>query len=93
MRRFGLLHPLVLAFYSQPLYQDVARNWRGITFLYLLIVLALTWLPGMVKVQRDMSEFVRKDAPAVLRQIPRVSIISTAIPIGKSCRSFCITAI
>src|SRR3990172_1304212 len=74
MRKFGLFHPLVLSFYSQPLYQDVARNWRGATFLYLLLVLALYWLPGMVKMQRDMSEFLEKDAPAALQQIPRITI-------------------
>lgn len=75
MRKFGLVHPIVLSFYSQPLYQDVARNWRGITFLYLLLVLALSWLPGMVSMQKGVSEFVTKDAPEGLKQMPRVSII------------------
>ena len=76
MRKFGLLHPLVLAFYSPPLYQDVARNWRGITFLYLLLVLALSWLPGMFSMQKGLSGFVTKDAPEGLKQFPRISIIN-----------------
>ena len=76
MRKFGLFHPLVLSFYSQPLYADVARNWRGITFLYLLLVLALCWVPGMVKMQTGLSKFIKKDAPALVQQIPRVSIIN-----------------
>ena len=75
MRKFGLFHPLVLSFYSQPLYQDAAKNWRGAAFLYLLLVLGLSLLPTMVTMQRGMSKFVAEDAPGVLQQIPRVSII------------------
>lgn len=75
MRKFGIFHPLVLSFYSQPLYQDVAKNWRGAAFLYLLLVLALYLLPTMVTMQRGMTRFVEREAPGVLKQIPRVSII------------------
>lgn len=74
MRQFGLFHPLALSFYSQPLYRDVARNWRGITFLYLLIVLALCWVPSMVQLQTGLTKFIQKDAPAIVQQVPPIKI-------------------
>ncbi len=74
MRKFGLFHPLVLSFFSQPLYQDVARNWRGITFLYLLLLLAICWLPHMFRLQAELTKFVEKDSARALQQIPRISI-------------------
>lgn len=74
MRRYGLLHPLALSFYSQPLYQDVGKNWKGAAFLYLLLVLALCSLPGVVQMQVGLADFVQKDAAGLIQQIPRISI-------------------
>jgi hypothetical protein len=41
MRRYSIFHPLVLAFYSKPLYQDVGRRWKGTGLGYLLLLLAV----------------------------------------------------
>ena len=41
MRRYSILHPLWMAFYSGDIYDDVARNWRIQPFLYLIILLAM----------------------------------------------------
>ncbi len=74
MRKFGLLHPIFLSFYSQPLYRDVATNWRGAAFLYLLLLLALCWLPSMGTMHADLSRFIDTKAGALVRQVPHVSI-------------------
>ncbi len=74
MRKFGLLHPLVLSFYSRPLYQDVGKNWRGAAFLYLLLLVGLCWLPVMVQMQVDVAHFVEEGAMGFVQQVPRISI-------------------
>ena len=40
---------LVLSFFSPALYRDVARRWRGIGLLYLLLLMAVTWAPVVLR--------------------------------------------
>lgn len=41
MKKYKLYQPLLLAFYSKPLYRDVAQNWRGLALRYLLLITLL----------------------------------------------------
>ncbi len=74
MKRYSILHPLVLSFFSQSLYQDVGRNWKGVGFVYLLLLLALSWVPDIVKMQLGLTNFLRSDAAGLVRQLPRITI-------------------
>ena len=51
MRRYGRIQGLVLSLGWTDFYRDVAKDWRGIGMLYLLLVIALTWIPLLVKLQ------------------------------------------
>ena len=73
-RRFGLAHPYFMSFYFKPFYQDVARHWRGLAFVHLLILLALTGLAFMLHFQTLATAFVNDQAPAILAQIPPIDI-------------------
>lgn len=46
MKNYSVFHPLYLSFFSKSLYQDVAKNWKGTGLAYLLLLLALAWVPG-----------------------------------------------
>jgi Ca2+/Na+ antiporter len=72
MKRYSTLHPLVMSFFSPKIYRDVAYAWRGACILYLLILVALTQIPNAVIFQRGTWEFVRKEAPPLVAQIPRM---------------------
>lgn len=74
MKKFSVVNAIALSFYSQPLYQDVARNWRGTGFAYLLMLLALCWVPEMAKMQSGFSNFVRGEGAQIVRQIPAITI-------------------
>jgi hypothetical protein len=74
MRRYNLFEPLVLALYAQSLYEDVGKHWKGLAFSYLLILEALCWIPSMVQMQVGLSDFVQKDAQAIISQIPKITI-------------------
>jgi hypothetical protein len=74
MKRYSILHPLALSFYSKDLYRDVAQQWRGTGFLYLLLLLALAWIPQTIKVHIGFAEWLDENAPAFLLQVPPISI-------------------
>ena len=73
-RRYSVLHPFFMSFFSRALYQDVARNWRGFAFLYLLLLVALCTIPKTISIHTGLSDFIRNSAPQVLSQIPEITI-------------------
>ncbi|MDR3478750.1 MAG: DUF1189 family protein [Gammaproteobacteria bacterium] len=51
MKQYGYLQALVMSFYSRDLYRDVAKNWGGHAAFYLLVLLALCWIPLTIATQ------------------------------------------
>jgi hypothetical protein len=72
--RYSAFHALYMAFYSADLYQDVFRRWSGVGAGYLLLLVVLSWLPLLVKMQVGFSDFARNDAPKILEQIPPLTV-------------------
>src|SRR6185369_1156164 len=85
MKRYSIFHPLVLSFFSKDLYRDVGKNWRGTGLLYLFLVLALFWIPTVIKGHLGFTRWIDKDAKALTQQIPPITIInghaSTNVPL------------
>jgi len=74
VRRYTLLHPLVLSFFSRRLYGDVIGSWRGFGMAYLLMLLSLTTIPGVMRLSHSFSDFVAAEAPGIVVQIPDMTI-------------------
>ncbi len=75
MKQYTIIHPLYMAFYSKSLYRDVAANWpTWLSFLYLLSLLTLCWIPGTIRLDSDISDFVDNDAPKFVNQVPAINI-------------------
>lgn len=75
MKKFSIIDPLYMSFYSKDLYRDVAANWStGMCFLYLLSLLALCWVPGMIRLDTDLSYNVKNNAPKYIAQMPDIVI-------------------
>lgn len=74
MRRYTLFHAFYMAFYSKSLYRDVMGHWRGAGILYLLVLLSLSTIPGVLRLASIFSDIVASDAPAIVRQIPALTI-------------------
>jgi len=72
-RRYTIIHPLFMSFYSKDFYRDVAQNWKNYAFLYLLFLLALCSVVKTVKIHYDLSDFLTKHAPAFISQFPAVT--------------------
>jgi hypothetical protein len=63
-----------MAFYSGDLYQDVAEHWHGVGAGYLLLLVALCWLPLLIKIHVGFAGFASHDAPKIIGQIPPITI-------------------
>ena len=74
MRKFTWWQALWLSFFSRQLYQSVARQWRGIGSLYLLILSALVVLPVTMEIRADYLAFVENDLPLYLDELPELTI-------------------
>ena len=74
MKRYSFFHAAVLAFFSKSFYRDVGQHWRGTGLAYLLIMLALLWIPTMVKAQFGIARFVNSESKKFTEQIPAITI-------------------
>ena len=75
MKQFSIIHIPVLSFFSKALYRDVGLYWKGVAFAYLLLLLAICWIPAMIRVHTGFSYFVDNIAPAVVEQVPEITIV------------------
>ena len=84
MRRYSIFHVPVLSFFSKKLYIDVARNWKGINFSYLLLLLAICWIPTMIQMHVGLADFVNNEAPALVNQVPEITITDGRVSIEET---------
>ena len=74
MQQFNFFEAMYKSFYSKALYRDVAVNWGGYTILYLLTLLALSWIVGTWQIQSSLNLAFKKYSFEVFSQIPVVTI-------------------
>jgi hypothetical protein len=83
MKKFSIIHIPVLSFFSKDLYRDVGLNWKGLCFGYLLLILAVCWIPAAVRLHTGFAGFVQNDAPTVVEQVPEITITDGQVSIDK----------
>ena len=83
MKRYTIIHPLYMSFFSASLYRDVARNWKGFCLPYLLSLLALCIIPGVMKIHSDISDYLSVEAPKIAKQVPVITILKGKVSIDK----------
>jgi hypothetical protein len=73
MKRYNILQPLLLAFYSKSLYRDIGQNWRGRGFVYLWLlafILTILFSFNFLRVENLALKF----ADAMTAQLPIITI-------------------
>lgn len=83
IRRFSIIHPLYMAFFSKALYRDVGRNWKGYGFVYLFSVVALCTIPFALLAQSAISDYLNEEAPRIIRQMPAVTVSKGTLSIDR----------
>ena len=74
---------MAMSFYSRALYRDIGTNWKGTGFLYLLLLLAICWLPIMYQFDRGLESFATKEAPIFIAKMPVFTVKNGQISIDK----------
>ena len=71
-----------LSLFSAELYRDVARNWRGIGVLYLLLVMFVTWVPVLIKGHAALRGAMQDpQLAAIIDELPSVTIKNGVVSI------------
>ncbi len=74
MQQYNIFQAIYLSFYSKQLYRDVAKNWGGKSFLYLLLIVALSWIAFTYFSQIALNASYREHSDVMVSQIPIVTI-------------------
>lgn len=81
MQEYNNTHAPYMSFYSAPFYQDVARNWHGLAFFYLFLLVVITWLPDIYALHKWIRNTVANEAPEIVAQVPRIEIIDGRVQV------------
>lgn len=74
MRQYNMFQAIIMSFYSKKLYRDVAVNWGGKAFLYLLLILALSWIFAVYQIQHFLNLGFQHISDKIVAQIPIMTI-------------------
>lgn len=74
MSRYNIFQAIFMSFYSRKLYQDVGQNWGGKTFLYLFVLLSLSWIGDTIFIQSGISRMYARTSDAFVAQIPVLTV-------------------
>jgi hypothetical protein len=74
MKQHNYFQALYLSFYSAPFYLDVGRRWKGTGFLYLLLLLALAWIPEVAGIHTRMAKTIDTYGHTLAAQVPAITI-------------------
>lgn len=83
MKKYHIFESLFLSFYSKPFYREVAQTWKGLGLLYLLLVLAICWLPFSYDFHRFLNQFSSEFLPGIVEQMPTMTISKGKLSIDK----------
>jgi Protein of unknown function (DUF1189) len=81
MKQFHIWQAFPLAFFSRALYRDVAQRWRGSTFLYLLLLILVWWVPIAAMLQIESGAFAADYAPKVIDQMPVITVTNGRVAV------------
>ncbi len=74
MKQFTIWQAPFYSFWSKSFYVDVAKNWHGLAYSYLVLLISFTWIFMSIKKQMDFNYFVDHKLSPVIVQMPVVTI-------------------
>lgn len=83
MRKYSIVQPIAMSFYSKEFYRDAAKNWGFASFVYLLILIILCSVPGLIKINSGLNIFMNVYAKKTIDQFPVVTMKGGELSIDK----------
>jgi len=83
MKQYSGWQALFLSFWSSSLYKDVAKEWRGVGYLYLLAVICLTAFFVVLQIQVVVVPKLEQFNESMVNQLPAVTIEKGVLSIDK----------
>lgn len=83
MRRYNVFHAFIMSFFSPGFYRDVGQKWKGIGFLYLLLLMTVAWIPTAFHGYYKASDFAKNDLPELIVQLPQIEIVDGELSIDQ----------
>ena len=83
MKTISPWQAVYLSFFSKDLYRSVVRDWKGIAFLYLMVLVVVSWLLISLKVYLVVDQAISGPVAAVVSELPSVSIKDGEMSISK----------
>jgi hypothetical protein len=83
MKKYGILHPFWMAFYAKSLYQDVAKNWKGLGVCYLFLLVVLCTIPSIYRTSQMLTTVVQEEATPLVQQLPTLTFTEAGVSINK----------
>lgn len=74
MRQYSVWQAIFMSFYSRKLYRDVAFNWGGFAFLYLLLLVSLSVVSWTYKIQQAVNQAYLHASEKFIPQIPVLTL-------------------
>jgi len=74
MRQYAGWQAPFYSFWSKPFYVDVAKNWGGLAYAYLFVLLCFTWLFLSIKIDMDFSYNADHFMKPIIEQLPVMTI-------------------
>jgi len=74
MKKYSAIQIPFLSFYCKAIYRYACFDWKGTGIAYLFFLLAVSWIPLMIKFHIVVSDYIQKDAPKIISQIPQITV-------------------
>jgi hypothetical protein len=84
MKQYSGWQALFLSFWSADLYRDVAKQWQGVGYLYLLAVVSLTVLFVSAQIQVVGVPKAQELVDSIINQLPSIKIEKGKLSIDKA---------
>ena len=72
--KYNLFSVPFLSFFSKRAYREVGRNWKGVNFAYLFILLAACCIPPTLSLRDEMVKSLDVGQSDLISQIPEIHI-------------------
>ncbi|HEY9776048.1 MAG TPA: DUF1189 family protein [Planktothrix sp.] len=83
MNKYAGWQAVYMSFFSGDIYRDVARNWKGVGYLYLMIIVFVVWLATAIFAQIMVGQLIAANIQPIVDKWPALKIHNNEFSIDK----------